>query len=161
MKTTQYLAIFYKPFYRQLPISLTMNNSECDINLRLVCNSYVLTEVMLGPYHTEILENLQQAQYLEYKSKKFSERVERRGSWLLKFETFHVQELQGATPRSLGDYRQLISVGWRHCWRSPTKSRTRCLRRLSLLWERNIHEVIVCWALVMGFFCSDHHVMVN
>jgi DNA anti-recombination protein RmuC len=56
-----------------------MNNSEINIDLKVVCNAYVLTEVMLGPYHTEILENLQQAQDLEYKSKKISERVERRG----------------------------------------------------------------------------------
>lgn len=34
---------------------------------------------MLGPYHTEILQDLQQAQDLEYKSKKITERVERRG----------------------------------------------------------------------------------
>ena len=55
----------------QLPFSLIMNNSEINIDLKVVCNAYVLTEVMLGPYHTEILENLQQAQDLEYKSKFF------------------------------------------------------------------------------------------
>lgn len=34
---------------------------------------------MLGPYHTEILQDLQQVHDLEYKSKKITKRVERRG----------------------------------------------------------------------------------
>lgn len=67
----------------QLPISLTMNNSECDIDLKVLCNSYVLTELMLGPYHTEILQYLQQAHDLEHKSKKITERVGRRGDLIV------------------------------------------------------------------------------
>lgn len=66
-----------------LPISLSMNNSESDIDLKVLCNSYVLTELMLGPYHTEILEYLQQVHDLENKSKKISKRVGRRGELIV------------------------------------------------------------------------------
>ena len=42
---------------------------------------------MLGPYHhTEILQDLQQAHDLEYKSKKITERVERRGDVIVRLQ---------------------------------------------------------------------------
>lgn len=43
---------------------------------------------MLGPYHTEILQDLQQAHDLENKSKKITERVERRGDVIVRLRNY-------------------------------------------------------------------------
>lgn len=65
-----------------------MNNSQCDIDLKVLYNSYVLTELMLGLYHTEILQDLQQAYDLENKSKKNTERVEHRGDVIVRLRNY-------------------------------------------------------------------------
>ena len=64
MKATKYASLKTLTCKTHLPISLTMNNYQSDIDLKVLCKSYVLTELMLGPYHTEILQDLQQAHYL-------------------------------------------------------------------------------------------------